>query len=168
MSTNTNNNLLQSLAFARIKNANRLNKLKRKFVNKAKVGMISNAALLNLYHDALKHGTIKNNPERENLLRKRKIRTLSGVAPVAVLTKPFPCPGRCLFCPTEKDMPKSYLSNEPAVMRAMALKFDPFRQVARRIEALEANGHATDKVELIIMGGTWSCLAVAYQKNFIK
>ena len=130
--------------------------------------MISNAALLNLYHDALKHGTIKNNPELENLLRKRKIRTLSGVAPVAVLTKPFPCPGRCLFCPTEKDMPKSYLSNEPAVMRAMALKFDPFRQVARRIEALEANGHATDKVELIIMGGTWSCLAVAYQKNFIK
>jgi len=165
---NENRILLHSLASARIKNANRLNKLKRKFANKAKVGMISNAALLNLYHTELKHGTIKNNPELENLLRKRKIRTLSGVAPVAVLTKPFPCPGRCLFCPTEENMPKSYLSNEPAVMRAISLKFDPFKQVAQRLRALEANGHATDKVELIIMGGTWSCLPVVYQKQFIK
>jgi len=165
---NQDHTLLHSLASARIKNPNRLNKSKRKFANQAKVGMISNAALLNLYQAELKHGKIKINPALENLLRKRKIRTLSGVAPVAVLTKPFPCPGKCIFCPTEKSMPKSYLSNEPAVMRAMSLGFDPFKQVSQRLKALETNGHATDKVELIIMGGTWSCLPHAYQRNFIK
>ncbi|MFA6537171.1 MAG: tRNA uridine(34) 5-carboxymethylaminomethyl modification radical SAM/GNAT enzyme Elp3, partial [Patescibacteria group bacterium] len=106
--------------------------------------------------------------ELEHVLIKRKIRTLSGVAPVAVLTKPFPCPGKCLFCPTEKTMPKSYLSNEPAVMRAIANNFDPFRQVTQRLRALDNNGHNTNKIELIIMGGSWSSLPITYQKNFIK
>ncbi|KKR21582.1 MAG: Histone acetyltransferase, ELP3 family [Parcubacteria group bacterium GW2011_GWE2_39_37] len=60
----------------------------------------------------------------QKILRKRAIRTLSGIAPVAVLTKPFACPGKCAYCPTEKDVPQSYLSNEPAVMRAIRCGYD--------------------------------------------
>jgi len=123
---------------------------------------------LSLYREQTKKKKIPLNSELENLLRKRKIRTLSGVAPIAVLTKPYPCPGHCLYCPDEKNMPKSYLSNEPAVMRAALTKFDPFKQVTVRLRALTDNGHSTDKVELIIMGGTWSYFPKSYQRNFVK
>lgn len=97
----------------------------------------------------------------------RLIRTQSGVAVVAVLTKSYPCPGKCIYCPSEKDMPKSYLSNEPAVMRAIDSHFDPYRQMQNRLRSLELNGHQTDKIELIVMGGTFSFLPKAYQKKFI-
>ncbi|MEK7512084.1 MAG: tRNA uridine(34) 5-carboxymethylaminomethyl modification radical SAM/GNAT enzyme Elp3 [Patescibacteria group bacterium] len=160
--------LLRSLALLKTKNLNRLNKTKRKFASQHKIGMISNADLLRLYRDQLKRKKIKANSALASLLQKRKIRTLSGVAPIAVLTKPYPCPGKCIYCPTEKNMPKSYLSNEPAVMRAIATKFDPFKQVTARLRALTDNGHETDKLELIVMGGTWSCLPRTYQNWFIK
>ena len=65
-------------------------------------------------------------------------------------------------------MPKSYLSNEPAVMRAMSVKFDPYKQVQKRLRALEINGHDIDKIELIVMGGTFSDLPKKYQYRFIK
>ena len=160
--------LLLKLAKLKIKNANRLNKIKRDFANKNKVGMISNAELLSLYRAMIKQKTIPQNTELERLLQKRKIRTLSGVAPIAVLTKPFPCPGKCSYCPNEKNMPKSYLSNEPAVMRAALTKFDPTKQVKVRLRALSENGHETDKIELIIMGGTWSYFPKSYQRSFVK
>ncbi len=168
MQTLINIELIRKLAGLKIKNTNRLNKVKRAFANKYHIGMISNADLLALYRELLKNSEIKQNTELEKLLQKRKIRTLSGVAPVAVLTKPYPCPGRCAYCPSEKDMPKSYLSNEPAVMRAIATKFDPFVQVSSRIKALKNNGHDTDKIELIIMGGTWSSFPKKYQTWFVK
>lgn len=110
----------------------------------------------------------KNHAQLFELLKIRKIRTLSGVAVIAVLTKPYPCPGHCLYCPSQKDMPKSYLSNEPAVMRAVLNKFDPYKQVKARLRALHDNGHETDKCELIVMGGTWSYLPKKYQTRFIK
>jgi elongator complex protein 3 len=160
--------LIIKLANLKIKNANRLNKIKRRFANEQRVGMVSNAELLALYRTLVKKKTLKQNLELEKLLQKRKIRTLSGVAPVAVLTKPYACPGKCAFCPTEKEMPKSYLSNEPAVMRAMLTNFDPFKQVSVRIKALEENGHNTDKIELIIMGGTWSCFPKQYQSWYVR
>lgn len=100
-------------------------------------------------------------------LQKRAVRTLSGVAIITVLTKPYPCPGRCVYCPSEARMPQSYLSNEPAAARALRLQFDPYRQVAERIKTLEANGHPTDKIELIVKGGTWSAYPWKYQKWFI-
>ena len=65
-------------------------------------------------------------------------------------------------------MPKSYLSNEPAVMRAISVKFNPYRQVQKRLRALEINGHDIDKIELIVMGGTFSDLPKKYQYWFIK
>jgi elongator complex protein 3 len=98
----------------------------------------------------------------------KKIRTESGVAVVAVLTKSYPCPGKCIYCPTEAEMPKSYLSNEPAVMRAISARFNPYKQVQNRLRALELNGHSIDKIELIVMGGTFSYFPKNYQIKFVS
>ena len=97
----------------------------------------------------------------------KPIRTLSGVAPVTVLTKPYPCPGKCIFCPNDIRMPKSYLSQEPGAQRAEKNYFDPFLQTTNRLEALESMGHPVDKIELIILGGTWSFYPESYQIWFI-
>lgn len=110
---------------------------------------------------------IKTNESLFQVLRKRRIRTSSGVAPVAILTKPFPCPGKCIYCPSEPDMPKSYISNEPAVMRAILADFDPARQIEIRLRGLEIAGNPADKIELIVMGGTWSALPKDYQIKYI-
>jgi elongator complex protein 3 len=104
----------------------------------------------------------------ENWLTKSRIRSLSGVAVVTVLTKPYPCPGKCVYCPTERNMPKSYLANEPAAARALACGFDPYEQVQRRLRALVENGHPADKIELIVKGGTWSAYPTDYQREFIR
>ena len=101
------------------------------------------------------------------LLRVRPIRSLSGIVNVSVLTKPYPCPGNCLYCPTEAGFPKSYLSGEPAAERAHRLKFDPYRQVYRRLEMLANEGHSVDKIELRVIGGTWSFYPKSYQGKFI-
>jgi elongator complex protein 3 len=127
----------------------------------------TNADIRETYNNLVKQRKIKQNGHFEKLLLSRKVRTESGVAVVAVLTKAYPCPGKCLYCPTEKEMPKSYLSNEPAVMRAIDAKFDPYAQVQNRLRSLELNGHETDKIELIVMGGTFSYLPKAYQLKFI-
>lgn len=145
-----------------------LSRAKRQIAKKFRLQTLSNIILLKLYREAVACKGIQVNQKLEKLLKTREIRTLSGVAPVAVLTKPYHCPGKCVFCPNEKEMPKSYLSNEPAVMRAIATNFDPYKQVKTRIDALTLTGHNTDKIELIIMGGTWSYLKTQYQRWFIK
>lgn len=104
----------------------------------------------------------------DKVLTRRGVRSLSGVAIVTVLTKPYACPGKCVYCPTEAIMPKSYLSNEPAAMRALVNEFDPWRQVEMRLRALTDNGHPADKIELIVKGGTWSAYAWEYRQWFIK
>lgn len=129
--------------------------------------MPTNADLREQYEKMVAQKRAVRNPRFEKMLLSRRIRTQSGVAIVAVLTKPYPCPGRCIYCPTESGMPKSYLSNEPAVMRAITARFDPYRQVQNRLRSLELNGHKTDKIELIVMGGTFSFLPKRYQKWFI-
>ncbi len=101
-------------------------------------------------------------------VRMKPIRTASGVAPVTVLTKPFPCPGRCIFCPNDVRMPKSYLSREPGAQRAAQYEFDPYGQTLGRLLAFYYTGHKVDKVELIILGGTWSFYPVEYQIWFVK
>lgn len=135
---------------------------KRKIAKKYGLPILRNSDIL---------GYLKNIKGHENLLpilRKRSIRTMSGIAPVAVLTKPFPCPGKCAYCPTEKNVPQSYLSNEPAVMRAIRCNYDPYLQVQYRLKALEANGHEPTKIELIVIGGTWSVLPEGYKFWYIK
>lgn len=95
-------------------------------------------------------------------------RTASGVAIVTVITKPWPCASACLYCPNDVRMPKSYLADEPACQRAERNFFDPYLQVASRLRALSAMGHTTDKVELIVLGGTWSDYPRAYQVWFAR
>ncbi len=100
-------------------------------------------------------------------VRLKPVRTLSGVAPVTVLTPPYPCPGKCIFCPSDVRMPKSYLSDEPGAQRAAEHRFDPYRQTASRLQALYNNGHSVNKVELIVLGGTWSYYPEDYQIWFV-
>ena len=94
-------------------------------------------------------------------------RTASGVATVTVLTKPWPCSSACLYCPNDVRMPKSYLHDEPACQRAERNWFDPYLQVTARLRTLHQMGHVTDKVELIVLGGTWSDYPEAYQIWYI-
>lgn len=100
--------------------------------------------------------------------RIKPVRTQSGIAPVAILTKPYPCPGRCVFCPSDVRMPKSYLSMEPGAQRATRNAFDPYAQTWNRLLALHRNGHRLDKIELIVMGGTFSAYPQDYQRWFVK
>ncbi|MFA6097599.1 MAG: tRNA uridine(34) 5-carboxymethylaminomethyl modification radical SAM/GNAT enzyme Elp3 [Candidatus Paceibacterota bacterium] len=145
-----------------------LSQLKRKASKIHKLPCPTNIELLRTYRAMLKNGKIKENKAIEKVLTTKDIRTSSGVAVIAVLTKPYPCPGSCVYCPSEKNMPKSYLSNEPAVMRAILTGFDPYGQVSARIRSLNVTGHETDKVELIVMGGTFSYLPEKYQEWFVS
>jgi len=107
----------------------------------------------------------------EPFLVKKPMRTMSGVAVVAVMTSPHPCPhGKCSYCPggVDNGSPQSYTGKEPAARRGERNEFDPFRQVNDRIEQLTAIGHKTDKVDLIIMGGTFTSRDREYQEWFVK
>lgn len=95
-------------------------------------------------------------------------RTASGVATITVITKPWPCSGACIYCPNDMRMPKSYLHNEPACLRAEENFFDPYLQVASRLIMLARMGHAIDKVELIVLGGTWNEYPAAYRTWFVR
>jgi len=160
-------NLIKEATASGIGNSVDFLQFKKDFCGRQKILQPSNADLRELYEKMIQEKIIRRNPALEKSLISRKIRTQSGVAVVAVLTKSFPCPGKCIYCPTEKSMPKSYLSNEPAVMRAIASQFDPYKQVRNRLYSLELNGHKTDKIELIVMGGTFSYLPKKYQTRFI-
>jgi len=124
--------------------------------------------LLAAYRSLLSKGQLKQNRQLEKLLTTRTVRSESGVTPFAVMTKAYICPGQCTFCPLEHGMPKSYLSDEPAAARARALNFDPVRQINSRLKQLEATGHHTDKIELIVIGGTFSNYLESYKREFFK
>ena len=101
-------------------------------------------------------------------LRMKPRRTASGVATITVLTKPWLCSGACIYCPNDVRMPKSYLHNEPACQRAERNCFDPYLQVSSRLRALESMGHVTDKIELIVLGGTWNDYPESYRIWFVR
>lgn len=107
-------------------------------------------------------------PELIEAMKTRGVRTESGVAPFAVMMKPFFCPGECIYCPLEKGMPKSYLSDEPAAQRAKLLNFDPLKQVEGRIKQMVETGHITDKIDLIVIGGTFGSYPEKYKREFFK
>lgn len=142
--------------------------LKQKFSKKSKISCPSNINLLKVYQELVKNKRVKKSSQLEKLLKTRPIRSLSGIVNVSVLTKPYPCPGKCIFCPTERNLPKSYISGEPAVERAKILKFNPYLQVKKRIEMLKEEGHLTDKIELRIIGGTFSFYPEKYKIWFLK
>jgi elongator complex protein 3 len=131
-------------------------------------GYYSKIDLVQAYKQLTSTGEL---PFERHVLRRlqmKPIRTLSGVAPVTVLTKPAGCPGRCIFCPDAEGMPKSYLPNEPGARRAAQCEFDPYRQVITRLATFKAMGHTADKVELLILGGTWSAYSKQYRQWFVQ
>ena len=131
-------------------------------------GYVGKHLLVAVYRQQVEDGEQEEDPALLARIRMKPVRTLSGVTTVTVLTKPYPCPGKCIFCPTDVRMPKSYLPDEPGARRGLEHDFDPYAQVASRLQALEAVGHPTDKVELLILGGTWSAYRRDYQTWFVQ
>jgi elongator complex protein 3 len=130
--------------------------------------LIPKSTLVGTYRALVRDGEWDESPEVLRRIRMKPVRTLSGVATVTVLTAPYPCPGECIYCPGVQGMPKSYLPDEPGAMRGVQHDFDPFGQTASRLQALAAIGHPVDKVELLILGGTWGAYPEEYQRWFIK
>jgi len=131
-------------------------------------GYLSKSTLVAAYNHLVAAGELAPDLELVGRIRMKPVRTLSGVTTVTVLTKPYPCPGSCIFCPDDMRLPKSYLLDEPGAARAYQHAFDPYAQVVTRIQALAANGHPTDKIELLILGGTWSAYPRDYQEWFVQ
>jgi len=131
-------------------------------------GFLSKHTLITAYRNQVRDGIRQEDQNLLKIIRLKPMRTMSGVTTVTVLTKPYPCPGQCIFCPDYEEMPVSYLPDEPGAMRALFHKYDPYSQVASRIEALHEIGHPTDKIELLVLGGSWSAYKDDYQTWFIK
>ncbi|MCK5289593.1 MAG: tRNA uridine(34) 5-carboxymethylaminomethyl modification radical SAM/GNAT enzyme Elp3, partial [Candidatus Aenigmarchaeota archaeon] len=153
--------IIEEILSGKIKNKTELRKAKIRLSRESSLsGIISNSAIL-------EHAT-EDEKSRLSLLVRKPIRTISGVAVVAVMCKPGKCPGKCIYCPDFSGAPRSYTGKEPAAMRAQRMDHDPYRQVEHRLMQLGEIGHKTSKVELIIMGGTFPSLDWAYQKDFVK
>ncbi len=151
-----------------VSNQQELQEIKNEFSTRYKIPSASNVELINVYKELVSDGKMKENKDFSKVLRKRSVRSLSGIANITVLTKAYPCPGKCIFCPTEPAMPKSYLSNEPAMMRAILNDFDGYKQTRNRLESLEKTGHNTDKIDVIVAGGTFSFYPKPYQTSFTR
>ena len=142
-------------------------------LNKAKLVLSKKYKLKSLPTDPdilllLEKKPVSNNAKK--ILAVKPVRSLSGISVVAVMAKPHKCPGKCIYCPSGigKKTPKSYTGKEPAAMRGLMFNFDPYKQTRNRIEQLRIAGHSTEKLELIIMGGTFLSTPPKYQSSFIK
>lgn len=131
------------------------------------VGYLAKHTLVEAYRRLVSSGEWTEDIELFKRIRLKPVRTLSGVTTVTVLTGPHACPGECIFCPNDTRLPKSYLYGEPGAMRGMQNDFDPYMQTASRLEALDAVGHPVDKIELLILGGTFTAYEPEYQEWFI-
>ena len=139
-----------------------IHRIKREAALKFSVKMIRNSEIF---------GNAKGRLPGEILekLRKKPMRTMSGVTPVAIMIKPSgSCTHNCIYCPFTGKAAKSYTGNEPAAMRAIQFGFDAGRQVKGRIKQFNGMGHPTDKCEIIVMGGTFLEMPEEYRKDFIK
>lgn len=131
-------------------------------------GVPTNMQILKTYFSLVDEKKLELSPHFEKLLKKRSIRSQSGIVAVQVLTKPFRCPGKCIFCPNDDTMPKSYINTQPWAMRALLNNFDPYRQVYNRLLSLKLTGHDTDKIEMIVLWGTRDVYPKKYKVEFIK
>ncbi len=131
------------------------------------------------YHKVIKNAQILHHATEEELgvilqlLKRRITRSISGVSVIAIMTKPLPCPGNCVYCPGQDSQPdqkvaQSYTGREPAAMRSIHNNYDPYEQVQSRIRDLEAIGHVVNKIEIVCMGGTFLSAPIDYQEEFIK
>ena len=155
--------LLQEIKEGKIKTKKELERRKKEIAVEYKLDrFLQNAEIL-----AEAKGRIKEKVRK--ILQIKPTRTISGVAVVAVMAKPWPCPhGKCTYCPHANGVPESYTGKEPAARRAIANKFDPYKQVQNRLSQLYATGHIPQKIELIIMGGTFPAMPRDYQEDFVK
>ncbi|MFX1466267.1 MAG: radical SAM protein, partial [Promethearchaeota archaeon] len=137
-------------------------KLKKRHAKRyPSVGIVSNATILS-------HTTPEEKMLLLPILKTKTMRTISGIAVVAVMVKPYPCPNQsCIYCPTFSDVPKSYTGHEPSTMRGIQNNYDPYLQVKTRLHQLELIGHATDKILLSLKGGTVTYLPYEYQLRFV-
>ncbi|KAG8456900.1 hypothetical protein KFE25_012690 [Diacronema lutheri] len=134
--------------------------------------------LLHTYHALLRRGDVQPAPLVVRTLTAKGVRSQSGVLVITVLTsptptvdgkvQPFSCQWDCYYCPNQPGQPRSYLRDEPAVLRANENGFDPVLQFTDRAATLAANGHPVDKVELLVLGGTWESYPRKYQESFIR
>lgn len=152
--------------FTKIKPEN-LGKYKRRWAKNLKKTP-KNSQILTAYRGLVEEGKLTKNRKFEEMLRLKKVRSLSGLTPMAVMTKPFFCPGQCIYCPLDLNLPKSYLKDEPAAQRALNYNFDPFLQIKERLTQLSKTGHHTDKIEMIVIGGTFSVYPKEYKIEFFK
>lgn len=159
--------LIATLAQLRPLTGKRYNRAMQGFARRG-LPWLSKSQVLDAYGRLCEAGHLTFDPDLRAHLQMKPMRTQSGVSIVTVLTKPYPCPGQCIFCPTDARMPKSYLHDEPGAQRAERHGFDPFEQTASRLRALEKIGHPTEKIELLILGGTWSSYRRDYQEWFVK
>lgn len=139
------------------------NDARRKICAQLRIKQPPNRELLKAYQKLVKMKRVKKNELVETFLRKANIRSQSGIAVITSLVKPYMCPGKCVYCPTEVRMPKSYIASEPAAARSLRLDFDPYELMRQRILMLEGNGHKCDKIEYITKGGTWNAYPLKYQ-----
>ncbi len=157
--------LLEAIRSGEVADREELQRLKMKFCARYGSDKVpSNSEILALVTEEEKKAILP-------LLVKKPMRTASGVAVVAVMTSPYPCPhGKCAYCPggVSNDSPQSYTGKEPAARRAAMNRFDPYDQVESRLTQLEEIGHDTDKIDLIIMGGTFTSRNPQYQEWFVK
>jgi elongator complex protein 3 len=130
--------------------------------------MPTNVSILKTYKHLVAQGAIEKAGRLEQLLKKRSVRSESGIVPIQVLTKPFRCPGKCIFCPNDVTMPKSYINTQPGAMRALLNNFDPYKQTYNRLLSLMLTWHATDKIEMIVLWGTRDVYPKKYKIAFIK
>ncbi|MBW2998312.1 radical SAM protein, partial [Candidatus Woesearchaeota archaeon] len=158
--------LIEEIKKKEIKNQRDLNKLKLAYARKYKINFPTNIEILN---QASKEDRVK----LKKILMLKPIRTMSGVAPVAIMTKPHKCPhGSCLFCPGGPkskfgNVPQSYTGTEPATRRAIRNGYDPYLQVMNRLEHYVLINQNPEKVELIIMGGNFLSLENKYIDEFV-
>jgi len=131
-------------------------------------GYIAKHTLVHVYHQQITSGEKAADKSLLARIRMKPIRSLSGVSTVTVLTEPYACPGNCLFCPDDAQLPKSYLREEPGAARAFQHAFDPYQQVRSRLDSYRAIGHPVNKIELLILGGSWSAYPIAYRRQFVK
>src|SRR3990170_5431783 len=159
--------LLEKLLRNEITNEQELNAAKKEISKRYKLSALpGNSQILAGAIDSEKNSVLE-------MLQLKPVRTISGVAVLAAMTSPAPCPhGLCLPCPggpsSKFISPQSYMGAEPAAKRAFENNFDPYQQVSSRLTQLSQIGHPVEKAELIVMGGTFTSRTLCYQEWFVK
>ena len=145
----------------------------------SKDGIPKKCDLLQVYEDLVARSVIQKSELRQRLVSKA-MKSQSGVVSITVVTSPYPvgddgvtkqafsCKYDCFYCPNQPGQPRSYLRDEPAVLRANQNQFDPALQFTERAMSLSTNGHPVDKIEVLVLGGTWSNYPKVYQESFIR